>query len=190
MLFTLLSLIFAPAVERTGANLWAVRDRASNTLAAWWPLSEPALSAGRRSLDMEVRKRCERAIPATWRADLAAAGLVSHANERDGLPLAKTDSVPYVTIWTDPNGVYQTTKFNERISGPELRSAVIRLAQAHGIDTSDTYYFGDSQFWSRPTGYDYVRLRLRGVNVGGAPDWCPAGRERMVKEWSVLKGRK
>lgn len=167
-LMSLLALAFAPAVQLTGANHFWDRERGSAILAAWWPLSEPALEFGRLSSDMEVRKRCRATTPTTWRSDLAAAALVSHRGERDGLPLADGRYVCF---------------------GCDLRASVIRLAKAHGIDTSCSYYFGESEFWQSPTGYDYVRLRLRGIRVGGPADWTEADKARMRNEWSALKGR-
>lgn len=190
MFWSLLCLIFAPAVDRTGANLFAVREQASATLAAWWPLSEPALAVGRESTDPEVRRRCEVATPKDVLADLVALQLLCHRNERDGLPLADLQYAPQWATWADSLGiVHVEDRMPWGVPPWKVRDAVGRIARAHGIDTSASYYFGPNEFWQAPTGYDFVRLRMRGVAVGGCHDWSDAGRARMRQEWAALKGK-
>lgn len=166
--------IFLPFVDRCGSPQFWVRERAMEILAATWPLSEPALRTGRSSPDMEVQRRCERATPKNWWQDLAAAGVLTHRFERDGIPYADYKRVP-------PHG------------SEWFRQACIRYAKALDIDTSDAYYFGDSQFWSHPTGFDRIRMTVHGCWPADA-DWCQGQAawmpELMRSEWSRIKGAK
>ncbi len=130
-LLTLLAALFAPVVDRTGHPMFAERERASEVLAWCWPMSEPALAAGRRSPDLEVAVRCRRAAPDWWRLELEADALARRMVA----------------------GEFSDVVFRS----DAVRRAFIRLARAHGIDTSVTFYFGETQFWVAPTGYDYVR---------------------------------
>lgn len=132
-MLTILAALFAPVVDRTGHPRFSEREAASAILAAWWPASEPALMSGRRSPDAEVRSRCRRAAPAWWVLEL----------EADHLARVMLDDC-YVVYRSDA-----------------VRRAFIRIAKSHGLDTSISYYFGETQFWQPPTGYDYVRGKVR-----------------------------
>jgi len=193
----LLTLAFLPAVGQTGSPRFADRERASATLTAWWPLSEPATERGQVSPDAEVARRCARVSPDTWRSDLLAACVVAHRNERDGLPLADEK---YFGTWKEvlPGawrcGVAEWNTvardvFPVPVRLDQIRQSMIRLAEVNGIDTSNTYYFGETQFWQHPTGWNYVRLRTRGLAVGGSESWRDVGLEAMRAEWAKIRPR-
>lgn len=185
----LLLAAFSPWVGLTGSPRFWDRERGSAVLAAWWPLSEPALSVGRESPDLEMRKRCERATPWTWKADFAAAVLLLHPNERNGLPLANERYAPGYRTHTDSAGIVRVEVATiSGVTNEELRHAVIRFANRCGIDTSEEWYFGPNQFHSHPTGWDYVRLRLNGIEiVGRSEGWCGPELMRMQTEWAALR---
>lgn len=169
MLNALLLLIFSPVVDRCGSPQFWVRERAQAVLTAWWPLSAPALRLGLESPDCEIQMRCKRAEPKDWRNYMAAAALVSHEFERDGMPLADLRRVP-----APSEGV---------------RLAVVEMAEQNGIPTDDGYWFGHG-FWNHPTGYDRVRITLRGCWPAdaewhrGSAAWMP---ERVRALWQQGK---
>lgn len=158
---------FAPFVDRCGSVHFWERERASGVLARWYPLSEPALARGRWDADAEIRVRCARAT-AKWRSfDWRALDLLLHENETGGLPIAAFDKRP---------------KFGQE----SIRLGVIEIAHAYGISTGDLYYFGEVNFFSCPTGFDYVRLSLRGIDCD-PHFWTGEELERMQGEWAMVK---
>lgn len=184
LLLPLLAALFAPAVDATASPSFRVRERGSAVLGQFWPLSAPAIEAGLLSPDPEVRRRCQAAPPRTWRADWAAASLVGHehTDPRTGLPLADPVQSPRWSCWTDWTGTVRTVtpRLPPGVSADQLRRAVLRLAEVHGVPTVERYYFGESEFWSTPFGWDFVRLRLRGIPVSSPGDLStPEGISRL-----------
>lgn len=170
----LLHVAYSPVIDSLGSPVFLARERASQIVSSNWPLSEPALAYGRHSPDAEVRFRCRRAAPTWWprvlTLDPHAFAAVFGPGEKDGLPIVGRPE-----------------------HGTIRRCDVIELCHTFHIPTDSTYYFGtdlsDTNFFTPPTGVDYLRLRVRGLCHGpdGYPDWSPAGVERMRKLWAETR---
>lgn len=71
-----------------GSDSFAVRERASKSLEACWPLSAPLCYNGLRSSDPEIRRRCRDVIdhnPPTWAYHVAAWCLLLHADPPESI---------------------------------------------------------------------------------------------------------